>query len=379
MPKSRNRVRKPKASTSRLRETKPIARPPRRALGKIFALLGVLLAATVTFAMVSRWNIERNTAHNAARAPQPLTTPEYAANAPAREYVYAGSKLLALSQPENPPPADLAVWRPSNGTWYVMGGQGSQYVTQGWGLSGDVPVPGDYDGDEKTDFSVFRPGENKWYVFFSSDSTSSTMEWGVSGDVPAQADYDGDGKTDRAVFRQNDPSSGVAKWYVFRSGDSTQFSQQYGINGDKPAPADHDGDGRADLVLWRASNTNFYAYLSGDGSQQTIDFSDSSTEPVSGDYDGDNKADYAIKSGNSWIIRSSITGTIASAITWQQSGDIPVPNDYDGDGKCDIAVWRDSNGNWYIRQSTLVGQSGELRQVGWGLSGDTPVPAYYRR
>ena len=58
------------------------------------------------------------------------------------------------------------------------------------------------------------------------------------------------------------------------------------------------------------------------------------------------------------------------------SGDKEVPNDYDGDGKVDLATWRDSNGNWYVRQSA---SGNSLRQVQWGMSGDIPVPAFDRR
>jgi len=60
---------------------------------------------------------------------------------------------------------------------------------------------------------------------------------------------------------------------------------------------------------------------------------------------------------------------------WGTMGDVPLPNDYDGDGKTDFAVWRNSDGNWYIRKSS----NGQLRQEAWGTSGDIPVPAYYRR
>jgi hypothetical protein len=90
---------------------------------------------------------------NPIAPPLPTPTPQLS-----KSYIYAGSRLLAIED-ENAnaaPPADLAVWRPSSGEWWVMGGQGSQQVTQAWGISGDVPVPGDYAGDCITDFSVFR-------------------------------------------------------------------------------------------------------------------------------------------------------------------------------------------------------------------------------
>ena len=74
-------------------------------------------------------------------APAPLPAgPQYAANSPAKEYIYAGGKLLAVSEP--PIPADLAIWRPTSGAWWVMGATGG--VTQQWGANGDEPVPGDY-------------------------------------------------------------------------------------------------------------------------------------------------------------------------------------------------------------------------------------------
>ena len=78
--------------------------------------------------------------------------------------------------------ADRAVFRPSNGVWYVQlsGGGGSSI---GWGVAGDIPVPGDYDGDGRTDQAVFRPSNGVWYVRYSSGGASS-VPWGVSGDVP---------------------------------------------------------------------------------------------------------------------------------------------------------------------------------------------------
>lgn len=305
---------------------------------------------------------------NPFAAPPPTPTPQLS-----KEYIYAGSRLLAVedANANAAPPADLAVWRPSTGTWWVMGGANSQQVTQGWGTNGDKPVPGDYDGDGKTDFSVFRPSTGQWFVLQSSDyAWAPVFAWGTPTDFRVPADYDGDGKTDRAVWR---PSDGI--WYIVRSSDQASFYQTYGMNGDVPAPADYDGDGRADIAVWRNSDQKFYSINSSNGMMSTITVPQSSNQPVSSDYDGDGKADHAVRNGANWIIRQSSNGQTVT-IPWQQSTDIAVQNDYDGDGKTDIATWRNSNGNWYIRQSA---SGNSLRQVQWGIPGDIPVPSFYRR
>src|SRR5205823_2003954 len=69
--------------------------------------------------------------------------------------------------------SDVAVFRPSNGTWYVRAG-----TTVAWGTSGDIPVPGDYDGDGKTDFAVFRPSNGTWHINGNPTATA----WGTAGD-----------------------------------------------------------------------------------------------------------------------------------------------------------------------------------------------------
>jgi hypothetical protein len=63
-----------------------------------------------------------------------------------------------------------------------------------WGLSTDVPVPADFDGDNKTDVAVFRPSTGAWWVMKSStgfDGTHFSHSWGNYGDQGSQtvADY----------------------------------------------------------------------------------------------------------------------------------------------------------------------------------------------
>ena len=71
--------------------------------------------------------------------------------------------------------ADLAVWRPSTGTWWVRG-----IETVQWGKPGDVPAPADYNGDGRSDLAVWRPSTGVWWVH-----GVITAQWGKPGDVPA--------------------------------------------------------------------------------------------------------------------------------------------------------------------------------------------------
>lgn len=289
-----------------------------------------------------------------------------------KEYLYTESGMFAVEDAgaTSAPPADLAIWRPSTGQWWTMAGTGTRQMTVSWGVSGDIPAIGDYDGDGKTDFCVFRPQEGLWYLINSGtgDSSTSVISFGGDGDLPAQADFDGDGKTDIAVFR---PDNG--RWFIKRSSDQGITELPLGTSNDTPSPKDFDGDGKADVAVWRAETGIFYSINSSDGELQFTGMG-ASGEAVPGDYDGDGRDDFAVRNGTQWMVRRSTDGSISES-SFQSAGDIAVQNDYDGDGKVDIAVWRPSEGRWFISQSS----NGVTRTELWGGEGDIPLPALYRR
>jgi hypothetical protein len=262
---------------------------------------------------------------------------------------------------------DIGVWRPSDGTYYVMNSTTGRQVARQWGEDGDVIVPGDYDGDGKTDYAVWRPSNQTWYVAYSSTGQIVTEQWGLSGDIPVPGDYDGDGKTDYSVWRPSDQT-----WYVIYSSTGLAVSQQWGASGDIPTPADYDGDGRTDYAVWRPSSATWWVMLSSTGATVTRAWGSTGDIPVPGDYDGDTKADFTVfrPSTGTWYRLQSSNGHTITTV-FGENGDIPVAKDYDGDEKTDIAVWRPSSGTWYILQSS----NGQMITTPWGMSTDLPVNA----
>jgi hypothetical protein len=63
------------------------------------------------------------------------------------------------------------------------------FSAQQFGVNGDVPVPGDYDGDAKTDLAVFRQSDTYWYFLKSSNSSFEARQFGEATDRPVPTGY----------------------------------------------------------------------------------------------------------------------------------------------------------------------------------------------
>jgi hypothetical protein len=110
---------------------------------------------------------------------------------------------------------------------------GFNYRQMQFGLASDVNVPADYDRDGYTDIAVWRPSDGTWYIFDESANQVTIKKWGMDGDIPVPAQYDNSGSPELAVFR---PSTGVW-WICSNAGSGPVWAIKWGLAGDNPVSA----------------------------------------------------------------------------------------------------------------------------------------------
>ncbi len=254
--------------------------------------------------------------------------------------------------------SDLAVFRPSDGNWYVLRSSDNQFTGFSFGESTDIPVSGDFDGDGKSDYAVFRPSTGVWYIWQSKTQDLRAEQFGSADDKLVPADYDGDGKDDIAVYRKGN-------WYIRRSSDGAFEAKSYGADTDTPMTGDFDGDGKSDLTVYRPADGIWYTLQSTNQASSARQFGVETDVPMAGDFDGDGFADIAqFRSGN-WYVQNSTTDFEASRFGAET--DRSIVGDYDGDGRADTTIFRD--GLWAIRNSG----DGTVKYVNFGLPTDVLV------
>ncbi len=272
---------------------------------------------------------------------------------------------------------DFTVVRAAGGagsqlTWFTSLSGGGATSSRDWGSNGDFILSGDYDADGIDDIAAFRASNGTFYIVESSTFTIRIDQFGQSGDNPRIiGDYDGDGRDDLAVYRPGAQST----WFYKTSPTAVFAAVEWGQTGDFPAPGDYDGDGRSDFVVQRAdgANARFFKRLSG-GTFTSELFGGANDLVVPGDYDGDNRTDLCVVSNSGGILNwafepSGTAGSTVVSSSWGITGDRTVQGDYDGDGKTDFAVWRPGTpATFYV-----LTVSGNISSQEWGQTGDLPI------
>ena len=291
---------------------------------------------------------------------------------------------------------DLALYRegsrsldvaPASSYWYFRSTRTGETFAFQWGQTLDVPAPADFDGDGKTDVAVYR-----WWNFFTGDTNEWWVNRSSSGQSPVitiyepgyhkfNRNYIGDSKAEIGQLYQINISQIPTEPCListFFIGDDVgnTFRKVVGEACNvipTPIPGDYNNDGRSEIAVY--DNHTFKVWLppyyGGYTAPDMIQVLDVDS-PVPGDYDGDGKTDFAgIKAVDGrmhWIVKRSSDGA-QTETDFGFATDKPVPGDYDGDGKTDIAIWRPSDQNWWIINSS----TGSASVWYYGLPTDTPL------
>lgn len=195
----------------------------------------------------------------------------------------------------SPPDAPLPLWI-------------SRTESFSWGLDGSIPVPEDYDGDGATDLAVFEPGSTQWHALLSGggfrpvealvgrEQYGWRHQWGLPGDLPLPGDYDGNGLADLAVVRTEE--SGELSWHVMylaRAGEMLRepVTFRFGRSGDVPLNGDFDGNGTVEPALFRPE-TGEWVLRSGEKGATSFRWSIPGAVPFVADFDGDGRTDPAL-------------------------------------------------------------------------------------
>jgi hypothetical protein len=244
----------------------------------------------------------------------------------------------------------------------------------------------DFDGDTVGDKILFRPSDGRWRVQLSSIFFSTTwtysFNWGMSGDIPAPGDYDGDGRTDPTVVRT---IGGTYNWYILRSGSSTFSAVAFGNSATdiRLSGADYTGDGKDEIAVYR-TGAGADTFLIGDTNtgalvraQRWGEFDTDNV--VIGDFVGDRRADFVVwrsfaagANNGFWHILENGGASQFSYKFGIGNSDLAVCGDYTGDGKSDMAVWRPSNQTFYWASVSGTPTQGQQQ---FGAAGDTPMGA----
>ncbi|HEV8370781.1 MAG TPA: SBBP repeat-containing protein [Pyrinomonadaceae bacterium] len=237
----------------------------------------------------------------------------------------------------------IGVFRPSNNGFLLRNSNtaGPADISIGFGIAGDLPITGDWDGNGVDDVGIFRPSTGQFQLRLPSGRTFIVINlnnFGQNGDLPVAGDWNFDGIDTVGVFR---PSTG--QW-LLTNGPNTNnttppvnFQFAFGQNDDVPIVGDWNGDGFDTPGLFRSGVAQF---ILSNGFQGTTDitpftFGALGTKPLAGDWDGDGVATIGVFNPGTGIMSLNNTNTSGNGVgdlvfSFGLNGDSPLAGDWDG-------------------------------------------------
>jgi CSLREA domain-containing protein len=222
------------------------------------------------------------------------------------------------------------VFRPSNGLLYLKNKNESGFadIALNYGMGGDYPVTGDWDGNGTDTIGVYRAGT----FYLRNENTNGFAEivfpFGQAGDQPVAGDWDGDGIDSIGVFRDG-------TFYLRNTNDAGAPDATFGLGnpGDVGIAGDWNGDGIDSTGVFRPSDGLLYLKNSNDTgfADIALNYGLPGDRPVTGDWDNDGTDTIGIYRAGIFYLRNSNTNGFADLIfALGDPGDLPIAGNWDG-------------------------------------------------
>jgi len=238
--------------------------------------------------------------------------------------------VISATGPQTPSP--VGVFRPSNGALYLKNEDtiGLADYTFTYGMAGDYPIAGDWNGDGKDTIGIYRNG-----VFYLRNSNTAgyadlSFPFGSPGDQPVAGDWNGDGKDTIGVYR-----SSTFTFYLRNSNSAVPPDMVFslGMPGDIGIAGDWNGDGKDTTGVFRPSNGVIYLKNTNQTgyADVALNYGLPGDKPVIGDWDHDGIDTIGVYRGSTFYLRNS--NTIGYADIWfpfGMKGDMPISGNWDG-------------------------------------------------
>ena len=224
-------------------------------------------------------------------------------------------------------------------------------------------------GGDRDTTGVFRPSNGLLYLKNSNTSgfADIAINYGMPGDYPVVGDWDGDGDATIGIYRNGS--------FYLRNDNSIGFADlvfPFGAPGDQPVAGDWNNDGVDTIGVYR--NGTFYLRNSNSAGAPEMSFGlgNPGDVGIAGDWNGDGLDTTGVFrpiNGIIFLKNANSTGFADIALNYGMPGDKPVMGDWNNDGVDTIGIYR--NGTFYLRNSNTNGFADLVFAL--GNPGDMPI------
>ncbi len=234
----------------------------------------------------------------------------------------------------------IGTFRPANNLFGLRNSntEGAPEISITFGVAGDLPVTGDWNGDGVDDVGIFRPGTGQFQLRIPNRRIFSvvTLNFGQASDVPVAGDWNGDGIDTIGVYRDglwlltNGPN-------LNNTTPATDITIVFGTSEDTPLAGDWNGDGIDTIGFMKRKSNQFTLSNSFQGTIDIVPFifGTIGSLPLAGDWNGDGISTIGLFDSNAAVMSLNNTNSAGNGVgdlvfIFGLAGDLPLGGDWDG-------------------------------------------------